>query len=95
MFDKIFDTDKIFLVDNMVAAFSNQLSNGIPIIPYSANNSKDRELIYLLRYLRAASRSNNIKKFNQSYFNLETLGSRSDFTEAIKCYWFLKKQAGY
>lgn len=86
IFSKIFDSENIFLVDNIVAAFSNQISNGIPIIPYNSENRKDRELMYLLRYLRMASRSKNTKKFNQNYFNLEFFGGRSDFSEALACY---------
>lgn len=64
----------IFLVDNMPHSFSTQMSNGIPIISWT-NDQSDTELIYLADYLIEASFKDNLMKWNEEKLKLSKLAS--------------------
>ena len=64
IFNTIYDTENLFIVDDISAPFRDQLPNRIPIISYSTEQETDRELVHLLRYLRLLSRSKKLLDFN-------------------------------
>ena len=61
------DLDRIVLVDNSTQCFAPQISNGIPIIPYTYD-SKDEELLKLTKFLLNLKDQPSMPKFLEKTF---------------------------
>lgn len=55
------------LVDNSTCSFGFQLSNGIPIIPYTGD-ANDCELMLLVEYLQYLRDKPDVRKINREHF---------------------------
>ena len=64
------DLSQVVLVDNSVAAFARQISNGVPIRSW-ANDKHDRELLKLLDYLKVLEKARDVREVNRAKFHLE------------------------
>lgn len=61
------DLDRIVLVDNSTQCFAPQISNGIPIIPYTYD-SKDEELLKLTKFLLKLKDQPSMPRFLEKTF---------------------------
>ena len=82
----IFEANRILLVDNLVACYSQQLDNGVPVIPYEKVDFHDRELLSLIRYLRKAYGSKQVRQFNKKYFRLKKIKKSRSWDEVKRVY---------
>jgi Dullard-like phosphatase family protein len=71
------DAQSLFIVDNNTFCFGFQLNQGIPILPFTGD-AKDKELIYLLKYLKFLAAVSEPSRFNCRYFGHDLLQSHSD-----------------
>jgi CTD small phosphatase-like protein 2 len=71
------DAQSLFIVDNNTFCFGFQLNQGIPILPFTGDE-KDKELIYLLKYLKFLARVSEPSRFNCRYFGHDLLQTHSD-----------------
>ena len=74
------DTNRILMVDNLPDNYVNHLPNAIPILSYDKKSSRDVELVKLANYLKLITREDNLKAWNERYFNLKVM------TEAQSAY---------
>lgn len=76
--------ENIVLVDNAHYSYLFQLNNAIPILPFRNNESDDRELQYLLRYLTSViSGAEDVRTANQNHFKLSAYGLFDDSESLI------------
>ena len=71
------DAQSLFIVDNNTFCFGFQLNQGIPIMPFTGD-AKDKELVYLLKYLRLLATVSEPSRFNCRYFGHDLLQTHSD-----------------
>lgn len=67
--------EDIIIIDNLVNSFSNDLENGIPILPYYRGD-EDYELKYIADVLERISKTTNCMEFIKENFNLHHLYNR-------------------
>lgn len=67
--------EDIIIIDNLVNSFSNDLENGIPILPYYRGD-EDYELKYLADVLERVGKSTNCMEFISENFQLHHLYNR-------------------
>ena len=63
------EISNMLIIDNCVGSFGNQLSNGIPILPFEGDLN-DIELLYLLKHIRWVTSQPNIIEANSAVFDL-------------------------
>lgn len=62
----------MLIVDNCVGSFGNQLSNGIPILPFRGDKN-DRELVHLAQHIRRVVKKPNFVEANSAVFGLSNI----------------------
>lgn len=62
--------DSMVLVDNSTCCFGFQLSNGVPIVPFTGDQS-DAELLVLTEYLQHLLNKPDVRKVNREHFKFE------------------------
>lgn len=77
------------MVDNSPINFVNQLSNGVPIIPYFGKDDHDCELVKLGHYLKLLAegkdkRKRSLKKSNRDYFRFNAMKNVCDIDQAFE-----------
>lgn len=78
------DLKDMILVDNAVWSFGDQLSNGIPIIPFKFDKT-DEEFIYLKNFLRDIHECVDLREPLKAAFSLEN-PSQFKFEDFIEYY---------
>lgn len=74
----------MILVDNAVWSFGDQLSNGIPIIPFKFDKT-DEEFIYLKNFLKDIHQCQDLREPLKAAFSLEN-PSQFKFEDFIEYY---------
>lgn len=76
--------DQVLIVDNAMYSFALQLTNGVPIIPYS-DSPEDEELFSLSEFLKKliATRATDIRVILNEYFQYEALARAKDLDECF------------
>lgn len=72
----------VVLVDNAAYSFGYQIDNGIPIISWH-DDPDDKELLYLMQYLRSLLTVDDVREVNQTTFHLSTF--YDDYSEEFLC----------
>ncbi len=62
--------NSMVLVDNSTTSFGFQLSNGIPIIPYTGDNT-DCELMLLCEYMMYLKDKQDVRHVNKQHFKFD------------------------
>lgn len=80
--------ETVFLIDNCVSSFGNQIANGIPIQPFEGD-SNDRELLLLRDYLLKLYDlpEKHASGANLTHFGLDTIrfsGTCSQYIEKLR-----------
>ena len=83
---EIIEVKNILLLDNLAACYSQQIDNGIPIIPYESVNFHDKELLILIKYLRNLSKAKIIRKFNRKHLQLKRIQNCKSWEEVKGVY---------
>ena len=60
------DLNDILIVDNSIVSFAFHMNNGIAILPYY-DNKRDKELVYLSKYLDSIVNSTDLRQENMKY----------------------------
>lgn len=74
--------DKVILVDNAMYSFALQLSNGVPIIPFS-DNPADQELQHLTSFLLKLRQAEDVRPIIHQHFRYDLLAQARDVQECI------------
>jgi CTD small phosphatase-like protein 2 len=61
----------VVLIDNAAYSFGYQIENGIPIISWH-DDPDDKELLYLMQYLKTLLTVDDVREVNQTTFHLST-----------------------
>ena len=81
-----YNLSRTVLVDNSFHCFAPQISNGIPILPFTYEKD-DRELMKLLDFLLVLKDEEDFPSYLQSYFNLRSFFNISSLQEIFKFLW--------
>lgn len=73
---KNLDLKRTVIIDNSILSFSFQLSNGIPILPFT-DDKNDDELKHLVAYLKSLIVSCDVREENIKNFDLENFFTNS------------------
>ena len=60
------DLNDILIVDNSIVSFAFHMNNGIAILPYY-DNKRDKELVYLSKYLDSIVNSTDLRQEKRRY----------------------------
>lgn len=74
--------EKVVLVDNAMYSFALQLSNGVPIIPFS-DNPADQELQHLAAFLLKLRHSEDVRPVIHQHFKYSLLAQARDVQECV------------
>lgn len=77
------DQKSVILVDNSALSFSNQLFNGVPILPFYGN-SEDTELKKLMQFLLLVKDEKDIRSVNKQVFRMDLFKKFSERPDILR-----------